>query len=550
MSQPGAKMNLSTRSKLLVLTAVLASLLEIIDTSIVNVAVPTMMGNLGSTLDEISWVITGYIIANAIVLPIAGWMSEQIGRKVYYTGCIALFTASSVACGLAPNLPTLVLFRIIQGFAGGALLPTSQALIYEAFPKEHAGMGSAIYGMSVMVGPTVGPVLGGYLTDHLGWRSIFNINLPVGIIVMILSWFLVDDIGVTPEKKVAGTPPGPRKPLFKPKAQRTPVDSIGLALLVVGIGCLQFVLERGHAEDWFDSKAIIACTVAGVLGLAGLIWWELRTEHPILDLRLFKNTNFRSGVLLMAGLGAMLYGLLFMVPIFSATVSGLTATQIGELFIPGALLGGFCMPFIGMQLRKRDPRMLILIGIVLLSFAMFEISRFDSDTSVLRMFMPLLVRGVALSFLFVPINTTVLTQFSGPKIGQAAGLMNLCRQLGGSISIAVLSTLFQEYQVQYFNILSSRITWFDIPAIQAVTKFTAGMRTKMVDAVGMVGMPGVKPETLSTIKLLLFKAKQQAFVLAYQRSLLLAVFTFSLTLIPLYFMRRPKPITGPLPDAH
>src|SRR3954469_23310193 len=172
----------------------MASLLEIIDTSIVNVAIPTMMGNLGSTLDEISWVITGYIIANAIVLPIASWMSEQLGRKFYYTGCIVIFTIASVACGLAPNLPTLVIFRVLQGFAGGALLPTSQAMIYESFPREQAGMASAIYGMSVMVGPTIGPTLGGYLTDNFGWRSIFNINLPLGIVVMLLSWFLVEDV--------------------------------------------------------------------------------------------------------------------------------------------------------------------------------------------------------------------------------------------------------------------------------------------------------------------------------------------------------------------
>jgi DHA2 family multidrug resistance protein len=551
-----AGMNLPLRSKLLVLTAVLASLLEIIDTSIVNVAVPSMMGNLGTTLDEISWVVTGYIIANAIILPIAGWLSEQIGRKVYYTGCIALFTLSSVACGLAPNLPTLVLFRIIQGLAGGALLPTSQALIYEAFPKEQAGMGSAIYGMSVMVGPTVGPVLGGYLTDHLGWRSIFNINLPVGIIVMVLSWVLVEDLGHVPAKKAtaeevaAGAVPAAKRPLFKPKSQRTPVDSIGLMLLVLSIGCLQFVLERGHAEDWFDSKVISVCTVVGVISLIALIIWELKTEHPILDLRLFKNVNFRSGVLLMAGLGAMLYGLLFMVPVFASTVTGLTATQIGELFIPGALLGALCMPFIGAQLRKRDPRSLIFIGIVLLSFAMFEISRFNSQTSVAAMFQPLLIRGIALSFLFVPINTTVLTQFSGAKIGQAAGLMNLCRQLGGSISIALLSTLFQEYQVQYFSVLSSRITWFDVPAVQAAKIFGSGIHAKMVSVVGMSTMPGISQDTLATVKLLLFRAKREAFVLGYQRALLLAVCAFSLTLIPLYMMKRPAPIKGPLPDAH
>src|SRR4051812_19597224 len=234
-------LGLTTHKKLLILTAVMAPLLEIIDTSIVNVAIPTMMGNLGATPDEISWVVTGYIIANAIVLPIAGWMSEQLGRKFYYTTCILVFTAASVACGLAPNLTILVIFRVIQGFAGGALLPTSQALIYEAFPPEQAGMASAIYGMSVMVGPTVGPTLGGYLTDQFGWRSIFNINLPLGVVVMMLSWFLVEDVADPGAAKAESAGPvaarkrvGLREHLRTRK--RNPIDSIGLGLLVVGVG--------------------------------------------------------------------------------------------------------------------------------------------------------------------------------------------------------------------------------------------------------------------------------------------------------------------------
>jgi DHA2 family multidrug resistance protein len=293
---PAVRKPISRRAKLIILTAVMASLLEIIDTSIVNVAIPTMMGNLGATLDEISWVVTGYIIANAIVLPIASWMSQQIGRKLYYTTCILLFTAASVACGLAPNLNVLIIFRVLQGFAGGALLPTSQALIYESFPKEMAGMASAIYGMSVMVGPTVGPTLGGYLTDTLGWRSIFNINLPLGLAVAMLSYLLVEDVGFDPEKAAAakatalaengGQPlaaPAKRRSLLKPKSERTPVDTWGLTFLIVGIGCLQFVLERGHAEDWFDSKAILICSFLAVSSLVALIWWELKTEHPILD---------------------------------------------------------------------------------------------------------------------------------------------------------------------------------------------------------------------------------------------------------------------------
>ena len=531
---------ISRRSKLLILTAVMASLLEIIDTSIVNVAVPTMMVNLGSTLDEISWVITGYIIANAIVLPIASWMSQQIGRKVYYTGCILLFTAASIACGLAPNLPVLVLFRVLQGFAGGALLPTSQALIYEAFPKEQAGMASAIYGMSVMIGPTIGPTLGGYLTDNFGWRSIFNINVPIGLAVAVLSWVLVEDVGFVPVAK--GTPAAAAPPRV-----RTPVDGVGLALLISGIGCLQFVLERGHAEDWFDSKAITACLIVGVASIIGLIWWELRVKHPILNLRHFANVSFRSGVLLMSGLGAVLYGLLFLVPVFVSSVLGYTATQTGMLFIPGALMAALFMPFIGAQLRVRDPRTLIMIGIFCLGGAVFMISGFNSLTSSGGMFWALLIRGIGLSFLFVPINATVLSQFAGAEIGEAAGILNLCRQLGGSVSIALLSTFFQQYQAESYQLLSGHVTWFDHAGATAFHQIGNAMHTKMAT---VTGMSDDALSTLSSTKLLMYRVKIQAFVLAYQKTLFNAAAAFFLTLIPLYFLKKPKLTAGPLPDAH
>ena len=532
---------ISTRSKLLILTAVMASLLEIIDTSIVNVAIPTMMGNLGATLDEISWVITGYIIANAIVLPIASWMSEQLGRKFYYTGCIILFTVASVACGLAPNLPILVLFRVVQGFAGGALLPTSQSIIYEAFPKEKAGMASAIYGMSVMIGPTVGPTLGGYLTDTLGWRSIFNVNLPIGIVVAILSYILVEDVGFDPAAKKEAPVPG----AVKHKRERTPVDVWGLLFLIVGVGSLQFVLERGNAEDWFSSKIIIATTFSAIASITLLIWWELRTKHPILVLKHFLNPTFRSGVMLMAGLGAMLYGIIFMIPVFSNIVLGLTATQTGELFIPGALLAATMMPLIGMQLRKRDPRLLIGIGVIGLSMAIVLISGFNSQTSADGMFWPLLLRGAAMSFLFVPINTVVLMQFSGVAVGEAAGMMNLCRQLGGSIFIAVLSTLLARYQNSNYVVLKTYVSLLS-PAAQTANHALMGVMHYRMDL-----HTGMGTTAAAAAKALYFRVKKESFILAYRHVMLVGVTCFSFCLIPLMLMKPKKlAITGDLPSGH
>jgi DHA2 family multidrug resistance protein len=540
----GTKM--SPKARLLVLTAVMASLLEIIDTSIVNVAIPNMMGNLGTTLDEISWVVTGYIIANAIVLPISGWLGQQLGRKNYYTACIILFTIASVACGFAPNLSTLVVFRIFQGLAGGALLPTSQALIYEAFPKEQAGMASAIYGMSVMIGPTLGPTLGGYLTDNFGWRSIFNVNLPVGIVVAILSWLLVEEVGFDPNAKVSfGKKAVPVEAPPKPARVRVPIDIWGLVFLISGIGCMQYVLERGQPDDWFDSKAILICTIVAIFSLVSLIWWEVKgAKHPLLQLKHFRQPTFRSGVFLMAGLGSVLYGLIFVIPVFVGSIQGLTATQTGLLFIPGALAGALVMPFVGQQLRKRDPRLLILVGTVSLASAAFLIGRFDSQTSVEGMFFPLLLRGAAMAFLFVPINTVVLMQFSGASIGEAAGMLNLFRQIGGSIGIATISTLMSRYQDQSFITLSSHVTWFDPAAVHAHYLLSGGMNGKMETLLGLGST------SLDTLKMLFYKVRREAYVLAFQKTLVQLVCVYLLTLIPLFFMKKPTKVSGPLPDAH
>jgi DHA2 family multidrug resistance protein len=528
------------RSKLIVLTAVLASLLEIIDTSIVNVAIPSMMGNLGATLDEISWVVTGYIIANAIVLPISSWLSKQFGRKLYYTSCIILFTASSVACGLSTSLDMLIFFRILQGLAGGALLPTSQALIFESFPKEKAGQASAIYGMSVMVGPTVGPVLGGFLTDHFGWRMIFNINLPIGILVAILSYLLVEDVGFDPAIKQT-------KAELKEirKNQRTPIDVWGLVFLITGIGCLQFVLERGQADEWFDSKLILTCTIAAIVSIVGLIWWELRNKHPILELRHFKNKTFTGGVLLMSGVGVILYGLIFIIPVFVSTVQGLTATQTGALFIPGALLAAMIMPVVGASLRKIDARFLIATGIIILSIAVYKISFFDAYTSVDGMFVPLLIRGAALAFLFVPINTIVLSQFSGNEIGQAAGLLNLCRQLGGSVGIALISTFFQRYQVLSYSVMSTHITALDHQAWQFSHQLQMSMQGKMTDVVGM------GTAALDSIKIMTGMAQKQAFILGYQKIVRILSFGYLLSLLPLILLKKKEGASSkPIMDSH
>ncbi len=546
-------LKLSRGQILIILTALLASLLEIIDTSIVNVAIPNMMGNLGATLEDVSWVVTGYIIANAIVLPIAGWLGMQIGRKKYYVGCILLFTLTSVACGLAPNLLTLSIFRVFQGFAGGALLPTSQALIQEQFPREKTGTASAIFGMGVILGPTLGPTVGGYLTDHFGWRMIFNINLPLGLIAAFMAYTMVGDIGekvVTvksrKEKKealekgetiqvAAAEPPHVRV--------RTPIDVWGLMLLMIGIGCLQYVLERGQADDWFDSTSIRICTALTVFALPTFVWWELRVKYPIINLNLFKHPAVRSGTAMMMALGMMLYSTVFVLPIFLNNVMGYTATQTGLIFIPGAVLTGMLMPVAGGLLRKVDPRLLIFFGMAMIEVFLVLVAQFNPGTTDSQIFNSLLFRGLGLAFLFVPINAVVLGQFGGAELGQVAGLMNLLRQIGGSVGIATLSTLLQTNSAKNYLSLISHVSLLNPTTYTQLHALQNSMASKFQSAVGE------STANAAGVRLLAYRLQKQVFCLSFTQIIWILIFCFGFALIPLIFVKPPKVINTNI-DAH
>ena len=523
---------------LIIFTAVLASLLEIIDTSIVNVAIPSMMGNLGATLEDISWVVSGYIVANAIVLPIAGWLGMQIGRKKYYVGCILLFTLTSVCCGFAPNLLTLSIFRVLQGLAGGALLPTSQALIQEQFPREKAGMASAIFGMGVIIGPTLGPTLGGYLTDHFGWRMIFNINLPLGLLAAFFAYTLVGDIGekiedprIRKEKKNDGIElVAPEKPI----KVRTPIDVYGLVLLIVGIGSLQFLLERGQADGWFDSVGIRICALLSLVALPSFVWWELKVAYPIINLRLFKHPAVRSGTAMMLALGMMLYSTVFILPIFMNNVMGYTATQTGLIFIPSALLSGFMMPIAGKLMRKVDPRALIFFGMITIEVFLYLLSSFNPGTTDQQVFRALLVRGLGLAFLFVPIQGVVMGQFSGAELGQVAGLMNLLRQIGGSIGIATLSTLMQTYNARNYSNLISKISLLNPVVYFQLSAMQASMLSKFQNSIGDA------TSSSAGIRLMAYRLQKQIFCLSFTQIIWVLLIAFGLALIPLKFVKPPK----------
>ena len=524
---------MSKESKLIVFVAVLASLLEIIDTSIVNVALPTMMGNLGATLEDISMVITGYAIANAIVLPASAWLSEQFGRRKYYLGCIIAFTLTSVACGLAPNLTFLTIFRVLQGLAGGALLPTSQALIYEQFPKEKAGMAGAIFGMSVMVGPALGPVMGGYLTDHFGWRSIFNINLPLGILALMIGLLVIKN----PERQ--GSTSGASEKPEKPK-----LDTFGLGLLIAGIGCLQYVLERGEAEDWFSSTAIIVNAFIAAVALPTFVWWELRCKHPIINVRLFKDQLVQSGIILMLLLGFFLYGVVFLLPVFLGRAYHYDATQIGIMFIPGSVLTMLMMPMIGKLMQSgKNPKILIAIGFLSLEATLLIMSTFSPLSSKGDVMAALYMRGFALAFLFVPINSSILSQYSGLALGQVAGLLNLFRQIGGSMGVAFVATTLNVRSHQNYLDLSAKVNAFNHNAMSFYGQITQAMGTKMSEAVGF------SQSSKAALEVLYMKVQNQVFMQTFIQLVFIMMMILLLAFIPIYRMKIKKGPVAPV-DVH
>jgi DHA2 family multidrug resistance protein len=502
---------------LIIFVAVLASLLEIIDTSIVNVALSSMMGNLGATLEDISIVITGYAIANAIVLPISAWFSERIGRRKYFLGCITAFTITSVACGLAPNLGTLIVFRILQGLFGGALLPTSQALIYEQFPKEKAGIAGAIFGMSVMVGPTLGPVMGGYLTDNFGWRSIFNINLPLGILALVIGMAVIHNRTLA-EGEVEKE---------KPK-----LDWVGFSLLVLGIGCLQFVLERGEADDWFSSGVIIVNTFIAVFCLPAFVWWELKVPNPIINIRLFKLPMVQNGVMLMTCLGFFLYAVVFILPVFMGRVFHYDATQIGALFIPGSILTAMMMPFIGNQMVKgTNPKILIAIGFLSLEVCLWMMSGMSPMSSKADVLNLLFVRGFGMAFLFVPINSSILSQFKGADLGQVSGLMNLFRQIGGSMGVAMVGTVLAKNSHQNYADMVNKVSLLS-PAVQTTYyQSLNGLSAKMSKGVGF--FHGAD----TAIKSIWGRVQNQVFMLSFLQMTFILMGIVAIGFIPLWRIR-------------
>ncbi len=407
-------------------TVMVATFMEVLDTSIANVALPHIAGSLSAGVDESTWVLTSYLVSNAVVLPLTGWFSTLFGRKRFYMSCVVIFTVSSFLCGLAPNLATLVFFRILQGAGGGGLQPVSQAILVESFPVERRGFAMAIYGMGVVVAPIIGPTLGGWITDNYSWRWIFLINIPVGVLALLMTSALVTD------------PPYQLRTGFRPGLR---IDYIGLGLLSVGLGMMQFVLDKGERDDWFGSDLIVWCTVVAAISLIAAIFWELRQPDPIVDLRLFKDRNFSMGVFSMFSLGVILYGTTVLLPILVQTLMGYTAQLSGLVLSPGAVATMITLPLVGALLARFEARWLVVFGLVSLSVGMFSLSRLNLQTDFGTFVRVWIMSRAGLGFLFVPINVMAFSFVAREKMNNASGLINLARNIGGSMGISMVITL-------------------------------------------------------------------------------------------------------------
>jgi MFS transporter, DHA2 family, multidrug resistance protein len=409
---------------IIALAVTLATFMEVLDTSIANVALPHIAGSLSAGQDESTWVLTSYLVSNAIVLPLSGWLSSIIGRKRFYMGCVALFTISSCLCGLAPNLATLIVFRVLQGVGGGGLQPSEQAILADTFPAAKRGMAFAVYGIAVVMAPAIGPTLGGWITDNFTWRWIFFINIPVGVLSLVLTSRLIQD-----------------PPYFKRRRlSETHIDYIGLGLVALGLGTLQVVLDKGQREDWFESNFIVILSAISAAALIWVVIWEWYQKDPIIDLHLFRQRTFATANFLMFMLGFALLGSTLLLPLFMQTLLGYTAEQSGLALMPGGFTIMVCMPIVGFLLSRYSPRWLMLFGLSMLSFSLFHMTTFDLGVDFRTVTMARVYQALGLAFLFVPINTAAYSGLPRDKNNAASGLMNLARNIGGSVGISFVTT--------------------------------------------------------------------------------------------------------------
>jgi DHA2 family multidrug resistance protein len=487
--------------------------MEVLDTTVVNVSLPHIAGSLSVTPQEATWALTSYLVANAIVLPITGWLANYFGRKRLLMSSVIGFTMSSFMCGFAPNLAWLVLFRIVQGLTGGVLQPVSQAVMLEAFPQDQRGKAMGFWGLGIVVAPMLGPVLGGWLTDNYSWRWVFYVNIPVGIASIIMTKMFIFD------------PPYIRRTTAK-------VDTWGIGMLAVGIGGLQIVLDKGQQEDWFSSTWITSLTVISVLMLALFIVHELLSKEPVLHLRVFKERTYSTGVFLMTTLGFVLYGSLVLLPLFLQTVLGYPAIEAGIAMAPRGLGSFIAMPIVGFLTAKIDARKLLSVGLVGGAITLFQLGSLNLQVGYWDIFWPQFFQGLAMGLIFVPLTTISMSLISREEMGNATSLFNLMRNLGGSVGIAVIATMLSRNTQSQYNILGTHVSAFDARTRMLLEQMrgafiSGGMDFSTAGRAAYAALSGM--------------VSQQAVMVAFVQLFRILALVFAVVIPLVFIMRKPKP---------
>jgi len=486
----------------------LAVVLEILDTSIVYVALSTMMGNFGASIDEIAWVSTAYILASVIVIPMTGWLAGFFGRTRYFVTSILIFTAASFFCGASGSLGMLVFWRVVQGIGGGALIATSQAILYESFPRREAGTAMALFGVGIMVGPTIGPTLGGWITDNFSWPWIFYINLPIGILAAVMIAAYVRDSAHQAKSKT--------------------IDFLGIALLTVSVGALQYLLEHGERDGWFESPFMVALLAVSVVGGILLVWRELTVDEPVVDFRVLRHRELAVGVVIGVLFGVALLGSVFVLPVFLQNMLHMTAWQTGMVMLPGAAATALTMAISGRLTRSIDSRLVVTAGALLFFLTMRHLSHITAESGTHDFFWPLIVRGFGLGMMFVPLTNIALADLSPREMPAGTALYNFFRTLGGSLGIALMASLLTRFTAQAKAVLAEHLGSTDPMTLERVRQMTAAFVARGADVSSAHGM---------ALRALDGQLAIQANVIAFGRVYMISGYIL-LACIPLLFLVR------------
>src|SRR5882672_7120614 len=504
-------------------TVTLATFMEVLDTSIANVALPHIAGNLSASADESTWVLTSYLVSNAVILPLSGWLSSLLGRKRFYMGCVAIFTLSSFLCGFAASLGMLVFFRILQGVGGGGLQPSEQAILNDTFPLSKRGMAFAVYGIAVVVAPTLGPWLGGWITDNFSWRWIFYINVPVGILSLGLTYLLVSD---PPYMKRIRLSDGFR------------IDYIGLGLISLGLGSLQIILDKGQRDDWFDSGFIRLFAVLMLVGLIGGVIRELKAKEPVVDFRMLKDRNFAISTLAMFFLGFVLYSSTVLIPQMLQQLLGYPAEMAGLALSPGGATIMFCMPIVGFLVSRVDTRYLITFGCTISASALLVMAGWNLSLDFKHAVLGRVLQSFGLAFLFIPINVSAFANVPREKTNMGTGIINLARNIGASVGIATVTTL-----------LERRTQLHQMRLMEGVTDYSAsyhnmvnGLETKLVAAGSTVAHASAQAHGM-----IYNTVQRQAVMLAFIDNFKMLGIVFFALIPVLLSMRKPRAAAGTMP---